>query len=132
MQFSRDMLDLDGKPMRFVALDVSYGETGAPQTLRVQVAKGLAVQQRIAGELVADMLAPLLALGVLLSLAVYGGIQRGLTPLTRLTAQLENRSVNALSPIAATQAPGEVHALVQAINGLLGEVAADIESESRM
>ncbi len=123
--------DLDGKPMRFVALDVSYGETGAPQTLRVQVAKGLAVQQRIAGELVADMLAPLLALGVLLSLAVYGGIQRGLTPLTRLTAQLENRSVNALSPIAATQAPGEVHALVQAINGLLGEVARSVQQEKR-
>jgi two-component system, OmpR family, sensor histidine kinase TctE len=123
--------DIDGKPMRFVALDVSYGETGAPQTLRVQVAKGLAVQQRIAGELVADMLAPLLALGVLLSLAVYGGIQRGLTPLTRLTAQLENRSVNALSPIAATQAPGEVHALVQAINGLLDEVARSVQQEKR-
>ena len=123
--------DIDGKPMRFVALDVSYGETGAPQTLRVQVAKGLAVQQRIAGELVADMLAPLLALGVLLSLAVYGGIQRGLTPLTRLTAQLENRSVNALSPIAATQAPGEVQALVQAINGLLGEVARSVQQEKR-
>jgi two-component system sensor histidine kinase TctE len=123
--------NLDGKPMRFVALDVGYGEAGSPQTLRVQVAKGLAVQQRIARELVADMLAPLLALGVLLSLAVYGGIQRGLTPLTRLTAQLENRSVNALSPIAATQAPGEVHALVQAINGLLGEVARSVQQEKR-
>ena len=122
---------IDGKPMRFVALDVSYGEADAPQTLRVQVAKGLAMQQRIAGELVADMLAPLLALGVLLSLLVYGGIQRGLSPLTRLTAQLENRSVNALSPIAATQAPSEVHALVQAINGLLGEVARSVQQEKR-
>lgn len=122
---------IDGKPMRFVAMDLSYGEAEAPQTLRVQVAKGLAVQQRIAGELVADMLAPLLALGVLLSLAVYGGIQRGLAPLTKLTAQLENRSVNALSPIAATQAPGEVHGLVQAINGLLGEVARSVQQEKR-
>jgi len=59
---------LDGKPMRFVALDLSYGDSGAPQILRVQVAKGLAVQQRIAGELVADMLVPLLALGLLLAL----------------------------------------------------------------
>ena len=122
---------IDGKPMRFAALDVSYGETGTPQTLRVQVAKGLAVQQRIARELVSDMLAPLLALGALLSLAVYGGIQRGLAPLKRLTAQLENRSVNALSPIEATQAPGEVHALVQAINGLLGEVARSVQQEKR-
>jgi two-component system sensor histidine kinase TctE len=99
--------------------------------MRVQVGKGLAVQQRIAGELVADMLAPLLVLGVILSLAVYGGIQRGLAPLKRLTAQLENRSVDALSPIGAQQAPSEVQALVQAINGLLGEVARNVDQEKR-
>jgi two-component system, OmpR family, sensor histidine kinase TctE len=77
------------------------------------------------------MLAPLLAAGVLLSLLVHGGIRRGLAPLTRLTAQLENRSVNALSPIGMTQAPTEVHALVQAINGLLGEVARSVHQEKR-
>ena len=123
--------DVDGRPLRIVALDVNYGEVNAPQTLRVQVGKSLAVQQRIARELIADMLAPLLAAGVLLSLAVYGGIQRGLAPLTKLTAQLENRSVNALSPIGMTQAPNEVHALVQAINGLLDEVARNVNQEKR-
>jgi two-component system sensor histidine kinase TctE len=117
--------------MRFVAMDVNYGEDNAPQTMRVQVGKSLAVQQRIARELIADMLAPLLAAGVLLSLAVYGGIQRGLAPLTRLTAQLEHRSVNALSPIGMTQAPTEVHGLVQAVNGLLGEVARNVNQEKR-
>lgn len=122
---------LEGQPLRIVALDVSYGDSDAPQVMRVQVGKGLAVQQRIAGELVADMLAPLLVLGVILSLAVYGGIQRGLAPLKRLTAQLENRSVDALSPIGAQQAPSEVQALVQAINGLLGEVARNVDQEKR-
>ncbi|MBL8389558.1 MAG: sensor histidine kinase [Hydrogenophaga sp.] len=122
---------VDGKRLRIVALDVNYGESHSPQTLRVQVGKSLAVQERIAHELIADMLAPLLAAGVLLSLAVYGGIQRGLAPLTRLTAQLENRSVNALSPIGMTQAPNEVHALVLAINGLLGEVARNVNQEKR-
>jgi two-component system, OmpR family, sensor histidine kinase TctE len=121
----------EGRAMRFVAMDVNYGEDNSPQTMRVQVGKSLVVQQRIARELIADMLAPLLAAGVLLSLAVYGGIQRGLAPLTRLTAQLENRSVNALSPIGMTQAPNEVHALVQAINGLLGEVARNVNQEKR-
>ena len=122
---------LDDKPLRIVAMDVRYGEGTTPQTLRVQVGKGTAVQQRIARELVADMLAPLLALGVLLSLLVYGGIRRGLAPLTRLTAQLEHRSVNALSPIGMTQAPSEVHALVQAVNGLLDEVARSVNQEKR-
>ena len=122
---------VDGKPQRIVALDLGYGEANAPQTLRVQVGKSLAVQQQIARELVADMLAPLLALGVLLSLLVYGGVRRGLAPLTRLTAQLEHRSVNALSPIGMTQAPSEVHALVQAVNGLLDEVARSVHQEKR-
>ena len=122
---------LDGRPLRIAALDLSYGESSAPRMLRVQVGKGLSVQQAIARELVADLLAPLLLLGLVLSLLVYGGIRRGLTPLTRLTAQLENRSVNALSPIGMTQAPSEVHALVQAINGLLGEVVRNVDQEKR-
>jgi len=122
---------LDGKPLRIVALDLDYGDDGSPQTMRVQVGKSLQVQQRIARELVADMLVPLLALGVLLSLLVYGGIRRGLAPLTRLTSQLEERSVIEREPIGATQAPSEVHALVKAINGLLEEVARHVRQEKR-
>ncbi len=122
---------VEGKPQRIVAMDVGYGDAGAPQTLRVQVGKGLAVQQQIGRELVADMLVPLLALGVLLSLLVYGGVRRGLAPLKRLTAQLEHRAVNALSPIGMTQAPSEVRALVQAINALLDEVARSVHQEKR-
>lgn len=122
---------VDDKPLRIVALDVDYGDPGAPQTLRVQVGKSLTVQQRIARELVADMLAPLLALGVLLSLLVYGGIRRGLSPLTRLTSQLEVRSAKEREPIGVTEAPSEVHALVRAINGLLAEVAHHVQQEKR-
>jgi len=99
--------------------------------LRVQVGKSLAVQQRIAAELVADMLAPLLALGALLSLVVHGGIRRGLAPLTRLAAQLEHRSVDALSPIEMAQAPSEVRALVLAVNALLDKVARSVSQEKR-
>jgi two-component system sensor histidine kinase TctE len=122
---------LDGKPLRIVTLDLGYGEPDTPQVLRVQVGKSLAVQQRIAGELVSDMLAPLLALGALLSLLVHSGIRRGLAPLTRLASQLEHRAVDALSPIAVKQAPTEVHALVLAVNGLLAKVARNVSQEKR-
>ena len=123
--------ELDGKPLRIVTLDVAYGEARSPQMLRVQVGKSFAVQQRIAAELVADMLAPLLALGALISLLVHSGIRRGLAPLTRLAAQLENRAVDALSPIEMKQAPSEVHALVLAVNGLLAKVAGSVKQEKR-
>ena len=123
--------EVDGRPMRIVSLELTYGLSDAPQRLRVQVGKSLAVQQRIAAELVADLLAPLLALGALLSALVHAGIRRGLSPLTRLTAQLEHRSVNALTPIEMQQAPSEVHALVMAINALLAEVARSVGQEKR-
>ncbi|MEO8118474.1 MAG: sensor histidine kinase [Rhodoferax sp.] len=125
---------VDGKPMRVALLDVNYGEAGSPQRLRVQVAKSLAVQKRITAELVADMLLPLLLLGAALGVLVYGGVSRGLSPLTRLQAQLGVRrehSLAALSPIEMTQAPQEVHALAGAVNQLLSAVRRSLGQEKR-
>ncbi len=125
---------IDKKPMRVALLDVDYGEADAPQRLRVQVAKSLAVQKRITAELVADILAPLLVLGALLGVLVYGGVSRGLIPLKRLQAQLGDRrehSLSALSPIEMTQAPQEVHALAGAVNQLLSAVRRSLGQEKR-
>jgi two-component system sensor histidine kinase TctE len=125
---------LEGKPMRVAVLEVDYGDDTQPQRLRVQVAKSLAVQQRLTTELIADMLAPLLLLGAVLSILVYGGISRGLQPLTRLQAQLGDRRkqvLSDLSPIELTQAPQEVHALAFALNQLLGTVRRSLGQEKR-
>jgi two-component system sensor histidine kinase TctE len=120
--------------MRVALLDVDYGDSNSPQRLRVQVAKSLAVQQRLTNELIADMLLPLLLLGAVLSMLVYGGISRGLKPLTRLQAQLGDRRKQALSdlsPIELTQAPQEVHALATALNQLLSAVRRGLGQEKR-
>lgn len=125
---------LEGKPMRVALLEVNYGETNSPQRMRVQVAKSLAVQQRIAAGLVADILTPLLVLGLVLSVLVYGGISRGLRPLKRLQAQLGDRrepSLAALAPIEMTEAPQEVHALAGAVNQLLSAVRRSLGQEKR-
>ncbi|GAB4215418.1 MAG: sensor histidine kinase [Rhodoferax sp.] len=123
---------LHGTPVRVALVEVDYGDAGAPQRLRVQVAKGLAVQQRLTRELVADVLAPLLALSALLSALVYAGILRGLQPLKKLQAQLGDRpAVQALTPIALTSAPQEVHALTTALNGLLDAVRRSLSQEKR-
>lgn len=125
---------LDKKPVRVALLEVNYGEADAPQRLRVQVAKSLAVQQRIARELVADMLLPLLLLGALLGIVVYIGVGRGLQPLNRLEALLGDRtqrSFSALSPIELTQAPQEVHSLAEAVNHMLAAVRRSLGQEKR-
>jgi two-component system sensor histidine kinase TctE len=126
--------EVDGKSMRVALLEVDYGDSNSPQRLRVQVAKSLTVQQRLTKELIADMLLPLLLLGTVLSMLVYGGISRGLKPLTRLQAQLGDRRKQALSdlsPIELTQAPQEVHALATALNQLLGAVRRGLGQEKR-
>ena len=125
---------IEGKPMRVALLEVDYGEPSAPQRMRVQVAKSLAVQRRITAELVADMLVPLLLLGAVLGVLVYGGISRGLSPLKRLQAQLGDRrdqSLTALHPIEMTQAPQEVHSLAGAVNQLLAAVRRSLSQEKR-
>ncbi len=122
------------KRVRVALLDVTYGERNAPQRLRVQVAKSLAVQERVARELVFDMLVPLAALGVLLGLIINAGIARGLRPLKRLEAQLGDRAgpnLSALPPIALAQAPQEVHSLALAVNQLLDAVRRSLSQEKR-
>ncbi|MDP3797946.1 MAG: sensor histidine kinase [Polaromonas sp.] len=125
---------LAGKPVRVALLEVNYGEADAPQRLRVQVAKSLAVQQRIARELVADILLPLLVLGLLLGVLMYAGIARGLRPLKRLEAQLGDRAgrtLAALPPIELKEAPQEVHSLAAAVNQLLDAVRRSLSQEKR-
>lgn len=122
---------LADKPMRAVALDLAYGDAEHPQLLRVQLAKSYVGRERIAGELIQDLLAPLLLLGLTLSALVYAGVRRGLQPLTRLQRQLRDRSVAALTPIELNAAPTEVHALVDAINRLLAEVQRSMAQEKR-
>lgn len=122
---------LDGKSMRVAAIEMGFGDGVTPQRLRVQVAKSLAVQQRIARELVRDVLFPLLLLGAVLSFLVYAGIRRGLAPLQRLEAQLANRTAASLSPIEMTQAPKEVHSLALALNQLLTTLRRSLSQEKR-
>lgn len=124
-------LEIGGKPMRAVALDLPYGEEHYPQILRVQLAKSNVARERIAAELIGDLLAPLLLLGVVLSVLVYAGIKRGMGPLTKLENQLKTRSVADLTPLEVTTAPTEVHALVNAINRLLTAVRRNVSQEKR-
>ncbi|MBS7808798.1 sensor histidine kinase [Variovorax sp. PCZ-1] len=125
------------RELRIAVLELQFGEVSAPQRIRVQVAKSLAVRERIARELVFDMLVPLLLLGAVLGALVYAGIARGLQPLARLQDQLQAQSgrdsanATALAPIALQQAPQEVHQLAGAVNQLLGAVQRSLSQEKR-
>ncbi|MDH4449959.1 MAG: sensor histidine kinase N-terminal domain-containing protein [Rhodoferax sp.] len=122
---------MEGKAMRVASIDLSFGDGLPDNRMRVQVAKSLVAQQRIARELVRDVLFPLLIMGAVLSALVYGGIRRGLAPLERLEAQLANRNMASLSPIEMTQAPQEVHSLANTLNQLLTTLRRSLTQEKR-
>lgn len=125
--------------LRLAVMELEFGEASSPQRLRVQVAKSLTVRDRIARELVYDMLVPLVILGLVLGVLVYAGIARGLQPLARLQDQLQaqstsssqNSSAAPFSPIALQQAPQEVHQLAAAVNQLLAAVERSLSQEKR-
>lgn len=129
---------LDDKPVRVALLDVDYGTPQARQTLRVQVAQSLTVRERIARELLEQMLLPMGLMGLVLSALVYAGVLRGLQPLKRMETQLERAGARPhgsgdrpLHPIELTSAPQEVYSLASTINRLLDAVARGQQKEKR-
>ncbi|MFN3375977.1 MAG: sensor histidine kinase [Burkholderiaceae bacterium] len=128
---------LDQRAVRVALLEVDYGSEPARQRLRVQVAQSLTVRERIAQELLEQMVLPMGLMGLALSALVYAGVLRGLQPLKRLEAQIERagqrRPVEGdpLPPIELTSAPQEVHSLASTINRLLDAVARGQRKEKR-
>ena len=123
---------VDNRPVRVALLDLDYGTLQARQTLRVQVAQSLTVRERIAHELLEQMLFPMGIMGLALSAVVYAGVLRGLQPLKRLEARIEQAGAISqaagvpqllLLPIELTSAPQEVRSLATTINRLLEAVA---------
>jgi two-component system sensor histidine kinase TctE len=121
---------VDGKPVRVALLEVNYGtDRNRQQRLRVQVAQSLTVRERIAHELLRQMLLPMGLMGLALGALVYAGVSRGLRPLKRLEAQIDSagasnhRAGTPLPAIKLIAAPQEVHSLASTINRLLDAVA---------
>lgn len=126
-----------GRPVRVASLEVAYGAPQARQRLQVQVAQSLAVRERIAQELLEKMLLPMGLMGLALSGLVYLGIRRGLMPLQRLQARIDQARTDrqggreAGGMIELTSAPHEVQSLAATINRLLDAVARGQRKEKQ-
>lgn len=118
-------------PMRVAALYLSYGDTDRPQLMLVQIARGRASREQLAGRILVDTALPLSALVALMSMIVWAGIRAGLAPLARMRALVEDRGPNDLAPLQLEEAPREVRALAKAINTLLAAVHDSVSKQRR-
>lgn len=119
------------EPVRMVAARLPLVDApGAPGVL-VQVAETLRKRERLAWEMVANVVLPELLLIAITALVVWFGVSRGLQPLQRLRRAVSDRSHLDLSPVDLQDVPGEVRPLVQEVNDLMARLARTFDFQNR-
>jgi two-component system sensor histidine kinase TctE len=118
---------LHGEPVRVVAAMLPHGQ---PAVL-VQVAETLNRRSRLTRDILASVFLPQLLLIICACAAVYFGVRQGLLPLQRLRRAVSARSHLDLSPIEASNVPGEVMPLVDEVNDLLRRLGATLNFQNR-
>ena len=120
-----------GAPVRVVSVRMPYDTNGAAGTVLVHVAETMNKRNRLALEILANVVVPQLLLIVMATLAVYLGISRGLLPLKRLQQAVSNRSHLDLSPVDTRNVPGEVMPLVVEVNDLMLRLGKTLNFQNR-
>lgn len=107
-----------GRRVRVAAVQAPCGRS----TCTILVAETTVKRARVVREILISSMLPegLIALATLV--IVWFGVKRGLAPLARLSDEIKSRSPDDLRPIEAG-GPEETRPLVQALNGLLAQVA---------
>lgn len=121
--------------LRIAALRLSLGDASnpaeTPPIMLVQVARSSANREELAQRILVDMLLPMSALVVLLTLVVWAGVRAGLAPLHRLRLQVEGRAPTDLAPLQLASAPRELWSLANALNTLLAAVQSNVNTQKR-
>jgi len=120
-----------GNPVRLAALYANIGGANSASPALVLVAETLNKRRTLANEVLLGMLLPEFLLIALVGALVWFGIERGLRPLATLQTEISSRSHRDLSPLPEQNAPGEVRALIRAMNELLARLAFALSAQQR-
>ncbi len=97
----------------------------------IQVAETLELRQTLARQILIDTLWRQAALVLVIAVVVVWVVQRATQPVRDLSARLNNRTENDLSPIAAPQAARELQPLVDATNQVMARLANLLDHQKR-
>ncbi len=120
-----------GNPVRIAALRATAIGGAADQQVLILVGETLNKRRTLATEVLLGILLPELLLIALVGALVWYGIARGLRPLATLQQEIGSRSHRDLSPLPEQNAPGEVRALVRAMNELLARLSSALAAQQR-
>lgn len=88
-------------------------------------------RESMAGDIVAAVILPQLALIFLAVVVIVGGVSSGLAPLESLARGIQGRRRDDLAPLPDSEVPGEVVSLIKAFNGLLARLTEAQEVQRR-
>ncbi|GAB3656899.1 sensor histidine kinase [Ramlibacter alkalitolerans] len=120
-----------GQAVRMIVTRMRVGESPGAPMVQVQVAETLNKRNRLALEMVANVVLPQLLLIVMATALVWFGVSRGLEPLKRLRRAVSNRSHLDLSRIDTHDVPGEVRPLVDEVNDLMARLGKTFDFQNR-
>ncbi len=97
----------------------------------IQVAELSEVRDELASGIAINLLKPLLISLPLLALLLWTAITRGLRPLVKLTAEVEQREPDNLAALETESAPREVMPLIDRLNRLFTRIETSMQRERR-
>jgi two-component system sensor histidine kinase TctE len=120
-----------GDPVRVAVLLQPVAMKKARVMAVVQVAETLELRRTLARQILLDTLWRQLALVSVIALVVVVVVQRATRPVRQLSAQLESRTEDDLTPLMAPQTPAELVPLVEATNHLMGRLQHLLSNQKR-
>jgi two-component system sensor histidine kinase TctE len=120
-----------GEPVRMAVLLQPVAGALGQGMATIQVAETLELRRTLARSLLVQTLAQQAALVLGIALVVAWVVQRATAPVRELSARIEARPENDLSPLPAADAPRELRPLVDATNAVMGRLAHLLEHQKR-
>ncbi|MDX2104808.1 MAG: sensor histidine kinase [Candidatus Melainabacteria bacterium] len=122
---------LKERQLRAVAFFVPISEANASvENVIIQVAETRNTRKELTNQIAVTVLLSQFILIACALLAVWVGVRRGLSPLTRVESAVNLRSPGDLSPLEVDE-PSEIKSLVDALNNLLHQLSEDVELQKR-
>lgn len=119
------------EPVRVAALLQPVASANGRGMALIQVAETLELRHTLARQILLDTLWRQLLLLAVIAAVVVLVVQRATRPVRELSEQLGARSESDLTPIAAPDAPRELHPLIDATNQVMARLAHLLEHQKR-
>ena len=116
-------------PLRLVALRIE--KPLQAEAVWVIVGESLAKRRQVTRELAKAIFLPAAALGFIIVPLILLGVRAGLAPAKAISAAIERRGIDDLSPLPLAQVPDELRGMVQHTNDLLARLGTAVADERR-